>query len=464
MIEDHENGGVRGNMKSTWYNDVTIEHKSALDKHIETQTVVIGAGMAGILTAYFLQKQGHKVIVVEAKEIGSGQTQNTTAKITSQHGLFYDNMIQKVGREKARIYARANEQAIKQYEQLIREEKIDCQFERLPSYLYSVQIDKKEQLKQEAKAASSFGIEAYFVEGNQLTDLPFEVCGAVCFENQAQFQPLEFISHLAKELEIYEHTKVVAVKKHMVYTNKAKITAEHIVFATHYPITNIPGFYFLRQHQERSYVLALKGIKKLSGMYYSCDTHGLSLRSTGDILLLGGGAHRTGKKKESCCKEGFKFLRSKKEIYYTDAEEISFWAAQDCMPHDDIPFIGRYSIMRPYWYVVTGFKKWGMTSAMIAATIISNQICGFLDSYQSVFTPQRFLFCASIKNLVIDIGESILGLGKGLFGKRKRRCPHMGCRLEWNEEEQSWDCPCHGSRFQDTGELQDNPAQTDIAK
>lgn len=451
-------------MKSIWQQDIDIQSRKALDRNIETQTVVIGAGMAGILIAHFLKKQGHEVIVVEAREIASGQTKNTTAKITSQHGLFYDKMIRNTGMEKARLYARANEQAIKQYEQLIREERIACQFEKLPSYLYSVQEEKKQLLKQEAKAATSLGIDARYVEGEELTELPFAVSGAVCFENQAQFHPVAFIAHLAQRLNIYEHTKVLEVKEHTVVTDKGKIQAQNIVFATHYPITNIPGYYFLRQHQERSYVLAIKGQKKLSGMYYNCDENGVSLRSVGDIILMGGGAHRTGKKqqKNGCCQEGYVFLQKKKEEYYPNADEVTRWAAQDCMPHDDIPFIGRYSTLRPYWYVATGFKKWGMTSAMIAATIISNQICGFSDSYQSVFTPQRFLFRASIKNLLIDIGESIQGLLKGLFGKPKRRCPHMGCQLKWNEEEQSWDCPCHGSRFQKNGKLQDNPAQTDI--
>lgn len=456
-------------MKSIWQQDISIQSRKSLQGNINTQTVVIGAGMAGILIAYFLKKQGHEVIVVEAREIASGQTKNTTAKITSQHGLFYNKMIRNVGIEKARLYARANEQAIKQYEQLIREEKIDCQFERLPSYLYSMQDEKKQQLKQEAKAAASLGIDAKYVEGEEITELPFKVSGAVCFENQAQFQPLAFITHLAQKLEIYEHTKVLEVKEHTVVTDQGKIQAQNIVFATHYPITNIPGCYFLRLHQERSYVMAIKAQKKLSGMYYSCDEHGLSLRSTEDNLLLGGGAHRTGKKHqtEGCCQCGYSFLQGEKETYYPDSEEISRWAAQDCMSHDDIPFIGRYSMLRPYWYVVTGFKKWGMTSAMIAANMIATMI----DENQTekteymqaqVFAPQRFLFRASIRNLLVDILESTQGLTKGIFSKRERRCQHMGCKLEWNDEEQSWDCPCHGSRFQKTGELQDNPAQIDL--
>lgn len=454
-------------MESIWNQDVEQKERKPLEKNRNVQTVVIGAGMAGILTAYFLKKKGADVIVVEAKRVASGQTGGTTAKITSQHGMIYDKLTRKVGREKAKAYALANEEAIHMYEQIVKEENISCHFEKRPAYLYTVREESVKELKKEAEAATALGIKARLIEGSQITELPFEVSAGVCFADQAQFHPLEFIKYLADKLEIYENTKVLSVKKHMVFTDKGNIRAENIVFATHYPITNIPGFYFLRQHQERSYVLALKEQKELSGMYYSIDEKGLSLRSAGSILLLGGGGHRTGKskEKEKNCKNqeiGYTYLRKMAQTYYPDAKEAGAWSAQDCMSHDEIPFIGKYSILRPYWYVATGFKKWGMTSSMVAAMTISNQIWGSSDSYETIFTPQRVLFRASIKNLMIDIGESLQGLGKGIFAGKKRRCPHMGCRLEWNEEESGWECPCHGSGFDGAGELKDNPAQIDL--
>ena len=234
----------------------------------------------------------------------------------------------------------------------------------------------------------------------------------------------------------------------------------------------------MREHQERSYVLALKNIPKLSAMYYSIDKNGLSLRSHGDMLLLGGGNHRTGKR--TTCKNeevGYTFLRKMKEKYYPEAEIITAWSAQDCMPHDDIPFIGIYSVFRPYWYVASGFKKWGMTTSMIAADIISDAIristdCGVktkdsgegIARYAQVFSPQRFLLRASFCKLMIDLWESTAGLIKGIFSTADRKCPHMGCRLEWNDEEKSWDCPCHGSRFTHEGKVLDNPAQVDIQR
>ncbi len=464
-------------MESIWKSTTQWEKRAPFWGEKEVHTVVIGAGMAGILTAYFLQKKGIEVIVVEAKSIASGQTQNTTAKITSQHGMIYQKLLHKAGRERAKAYAMANEEAIHLYEKLIKEEGIDCDFEKLPAYLYSEDEGAKETLREEARVAAELGIPASYLEGREITELPFSVSGAVRFANQAQFHPLAFIKHIAEKLTVYEDTKVLDVKKHVVYTDKGDIQAKHIVFATHYPFINVPGFYFLREHQERSYVLALKGQQKLSGMYYSIDENGLSLRSAGDILLLGGGGHRTGKSHSCQCGQptaGYTFLRQKANTYYPQAQEVAAWSAQDCMPHDEIPFIGKYSVLRPYWYVATGFQKWGMTSAMIAAVTISNQICGADGLYEtishenlegkSVFAPQRCLVKAAFKNLMKDVGESVLGLSKGLFGKKERRCPHMGCRLEWNTEEGTWECPCHGSRFSGGGELRDNPAQTDLGQ
>ncbi|WP_347559675.1 FAD-dependent oxidoreductase [Clostridium sp. AM58-1XD] len=299
---------------------------------------------------------------------------------------------------------------------------------------------------------------------------------------------------LSEKLTIYEKTKVLKVKKHVVYTNRGTITADHIIFTSHYPFINIPGFYFARQHQERSYVLGIFGTKKLPGMYYSIDQGGFSFRWIGQMLLLGGGSHRTGKSRTG---SEYEMLAKAADKYYPGCEIRTRWSAQDCIPHDSLPFIGKYSNFRPYWYIATGFKKWGMTSSMLSAMIIKDQICGKKNPYESLFRPQRWFFRASIKAMLVDIGESIKGLAKGSFHlpfkaeqlpaghggivrigfrryacykdksgtlhKISARCPHLGCELEWNPAENSWDCPCHGSRFDYDGNLIDNPAQTRTA-
>lgn len=449
-------------MESLWRKEA--EHFSS-DLKIEDvlsgkksyEVIVVGAGLAGLLTAYYLKEQGIRVLVLEAGQIASGQSERTTAKITSQHGLKYSGLVEDIGVERARLYAQANETAVREYERLITDLNIDCEFERVPAYLYSVEDDK--QLIKEAESARLLGIDAYFT---QETELPFPVKGAVCFRSQAQFSPLKFIAYLASKLEIAEHIKVTAVKGNRVFTDKGELSADKIIIATHYPILNIPGFYFLRQHQDRSYVLALSGCPKIEGMYYGVDKAGLSFRQAGDFLLLGGRSHRTG---ENICGGRYEELARAARLYFPECREGARWSAQDCMPHDRIPFIGQYSVFTPDLYVITGFGKWGMTSSMIAAILLRDEICGVENSYAEVFRPQRFYFKAAYKNLLTDVGMSVKGLAKGWLCRKKdapQRCAHMGCELVWNPDEESWDCPCHGSRFDQQGKLLDNPSKRDL--
>lgn len=378
--------------------------------------IVVGAGLAGILTAYYLKEQGKRVLVLEAKGIASGQTERTTAKITSQHGLKYSKLITDLGEEKARLYAQANEEAIREYERLIRRLNIDCGFEKTSAYLYSTQ--NTSVLQEEARAAKRLGINAFYTEE---TELPFSVKGAVCFPDQAQFFPLEFIKRLAGELEIWEHTQVLRVKGHRVIIKDNVLTADKIVMATHYPVKNVPGFYFLRQHQERSYVLALFGCKQMKGMYYGIDADGLSFRQADGYLLLGGSSRRTG---ENTCGRAYDYLVQSAKKYFPESREEMRWAAQDCMPHDGVPFIGRYSWFTPDLYVATGFQKWGMTTAMIAAQLLRDSVCGKENPYEALFSPQRLYVCAGFKNFIKDVGMSTKGLVKGLFVRP--RCSHMG--------------------------------------
>ncbi len=420
--------------------------------------IVIGAGMAGLLIAYYLKEQGKKVLILEADEIAFGQTGKTTAKITSQHGLKYSTLIKKAGEEKARLYLRANEAAIREYERLIKTRGIECQFKKVPAYLYTLEEQGEILLKEEAEAAAQLGIDVCFTTE---TELPFSVKGAVCFQNQAQFSPLEFVENISAGLQIAEHTKVTAVKGNKVITEETVLTADQIVVATHYPFFNIPGFYFLRQHQERGSVLALSGAGELTGMYYGIDPGGLSLRQSGEFLLLGGSAYRTGNNKNG---GAYDSLAEAAARYFPGSREAARWSAQDCMPHDGIPFIGKYSVFTPNLYVATGFQKWGMTSSMVAAMVLRDELCAIRNPYEKVFSPQRIQIRAGMGNFLLDAGMSVKGLLSGLFHTTCAQCTHMGCGLVWNPDEKSWDCPCHGSRFDADGKLLDNPAKKSLER
>ena len=439
-------------MESIWGMD-GWEERPSLQKDLSVDTVVIGGGIAGILTAWLLQQRGVETVLLEASRLCGGQTGRTTAKITLQHGLLYHKLMQKEGKEKAGLYVQANRAAIRRYREIMEEEGIDCQFRNCNSYLYTRK--EGDALYREEEAAKSLGICAQYVER---TELPFQVKGALCFYDQAVFQPLQFLHRWAESLTIYENTRVLTVEGHEVRTQGPRVEAKHIVFATHYPFINVPGFYFLRMHQERSYVLALQNTGQMDHIYYGIDEDGLSFRKSGDILLLGGGNHRTGENKGG---GKYRDLRLAAGRLFQAAREVAHWSAQDCMSVDDIPYIGRYSAQYPYWYVATGFCKWGMTGSMTAAMLICDLITAGKSRYEEVFTPHRLNLQASAGKLAQEGLESAKGLGKGVFTAAPR-CPHMGCALEWNPDELSWDCPCHGSRFDSRGKLLDNPAQADL--
>ena len=450
-------------MDSLWKNNLEKREFAPLPGDRKINTVIIGGGMAGILIAYYLGQVGVPAIVLEADRVGSGQTGKTTAKITSQHNLIYDKLLRVFGKEKAIHYASASEKAIDAYEQLVEREKIDCDFERCSSFLFSRK--REASLKAERKAAEQLGLPVRY---KSRTELPFPVAGAVEFQNQAKFHPLHFLYHLAESLTIYEKTRVLKVEGNQVVTDRGTVEAEKIVFACHYPFVNIPGYYFARMYQERSYVLALKQAQKLKNMYLEVDGDQLSFRSQGNILLLGGGAHRTGKNNKG---GRYELLREKAEKFWPECREVARWSAQDAMTLDGVPYIGKFSGKKEDWYVATGFGKWGMTASMVSARLITADIIGHPLVEGDIFSPQRKITGAAMKGLAGHSFEMMLGLGKRLVPAWERKsaggkrvvpvCPHMGCRLIWNPEEKTYECPCHGSRFDEEGCLMDDPAQSD---
>ncbi|MBQ9993479.1 MAG: FAD-dependent oxidoreductase [Clostridia bacterium] len=410
---------------------------------IKTDVLIIGGGMAGLMCAHMLKEAGVDYLLCEANEICSGITKNTTAKITAQHGLVYHKLVRRFGTEKARMYLESNLRAVEEYHRLCAD--IDCGFETRDSYVYS--LDNSDAIEREIAALSLIGYNADFSE---CRELPFGVSGAVRFPAQAQFNPLKFIAAIAANLNIRENTAVREMIGNTAVTDYGKIEAKSVIVATHFPFINKHGSYFIKMYQHRSYVVALENVAPIDGMYVDKDDKGMSFRSYEDKLLLGGGGHRTGKQGGA-----WRELRDFARRYYPDASEVCHWATQDCMTLDSVPYIGRYSSRTQDFYVATGFGKWGMTSSLVAAEILCDMVRGKRNEYAEVYSPSRTMIRPQ---LALNAFEAV----SGIVMPSKKRCPHMGCALKWNKYENSWDCPCHGSRFSAQGKLIDNPATGDI--
>lgn len=303
------------------------------------------------------------------------------------------------------------------------------------------------RLEKELLALEVLGYQAEFVS---TLPLPFDTVGGLRFDNQAQFHPLKFLYAIAKDLRIFEHTKAVEFFDGGVQTEKGKIFAKKIIVATHFPFLNKHGFYFVKQYQSRSYVLALKNAPDLNGTYIEDIENGISFRNYGEYLLLGGGGHRTGEKGGN-----WQVLHALAEQYYPKASPVYEWATQDCITLDDAPYIGQYSASTSNLFVATGFNKWGITSSMVSAQLLCDLVQEKQNPFTEVFSPSRSIFR---KRLFSNLAKSALHL----ITPTAPRCPHLGCALKYNPQERSWDCPCHGSRFHEDGALINNPATKNL--
>lgn len=429
-------------MSSLWHETSTLPSFPKLIENIKTDVLIIGAGMSGILTSYLLKEKGISSVILESEKVCNGTTGNTTAKITFQHGLIYSDLIKK-GVETAKAYYEINRLALEKYKKLSKD--IKCDFELKDNYIYST--DSRQKIENELNALRIIGADGAFAETPKL---PFNTVGAVKTEGQAQFHPLLFASHIVKDLNIYENSRVIEMKGNTAVTETGSVKAENVIVATHFPFINKHGLYSLKLYQHRSYVIALENGSEIDGMYLDEKENGLSFRTYRNLLLLGGGDHRTGKKGGN-----YTELRQKAKAFYPHAHEKFHWAAQDCMSLDSMPYIGSYSKSTHNLYTLTGFNKWGMTGAMSGALILSDILSDKINPYAEIFSPSRSMLTPQI---FLNGAESLIGY---LYPTAKR-CPHLGCSLRYNKAEHSWDCPCHGSRFTKSGRVIDGPANGNL--
>lgn len=471
-------------MQTIWNKNTETENKPRCKEDQSCDVLIVGAGIAGLLCAFRLQQQGYRVIVVERQKMNENITSKSTAKITIQMGLFYSELIDNLGIKNAKLITDLYQEAINEYERIIHANKIECSFKRLDSCLYSK--SNCDLLRREYEAARILGIECSFDKSAQTPDGQSAV---LTFYNQAQFNPLQFTYALSKELSVYENTKILSIDEEEAVTEYGIIRFKQVVFATHYPEINVPGFYFMKMHQERSHILVLDNVPIENRILYGIDNDGCSFRWEQNLLLFGGENYRTG---SNHTKEKMFSLRSKARRLFPQAKELMSWSTQDCITLDHLPYIGPYSRIKKNWFVVTGFNKWGMINAMAGALIIPGWIKGEKRRIHELFDSRRSVF-ASLTQWTKEGIEAIGGLLKeafyipeceakdlpighggvvwlshkkwGIYRESETyfhlvnvRCPHMGCQLEWNPEEKSWDCPCHGSRFDWKGEVLDGPS------
>lgn len=439
-------------MASIWERDARLPEFPAIQEDCGTEVLVVGGGMTGLLCGYFLEKQGRDYLILERDRIAGGVTGGTSAKLTWQHGLCYTGLRKRFGLEGAAAYLAANTQALDTFDRIIQDGNLACDYEKKHNYVYGLRPGDKAALIEEAETIRTLGGRAVYTER---TELPLPVSGAVKTFDQAAFHPLKFLSAAAAGLRVREHSAVTHVEKagsrYRVQAaapegRRFRVTAEKIIIATHFPLLDPWGMYFVKLYQHRSYVLALKGtgLPRLSGMYVGLDADSLSFRSWRDDLILGGFGGHSGK---AC--DRMDALRRQAAKLFPASQTAAAWAAQDCMSLDGMPYIGPYSAHLPGVFAATGYNKWGMTGSMTAALALTGQMDPALSK---VFRPDRTM----LRRQLFVNGFSA---AKNLLTPTAPRCTHMGCALKWNRQEQSWDCPCHGSRFARDGSVINDPAQ-----
>lgn len=485
--------------KSYWINSAKGKEYPSLSADYNCDCTIIGGGITGLTTAYILAKMGKKVVLVDANNIGYGCTGRNTGKITALHNVIYYKIKNKYSIQDAKNYYDGNTEAIQFVEDLVKVNNIDCDFKRTKAYTYA-QTDKGlKELQKEYRACIETGIDCEYLEE---ISIPIKIKGAIAFKNQAEFNPKKYCDAIAELFikeggTIYENTPIVEVKEGeecLVTSRDGKsIKSKNLILASHFPFYDGESFFFTRLKPERSYIVAGSPSKELpEGMYVSNDEPRRSIHyikeEKENILLIGGENHKVGQGEDI---DYYEVLKKYGEENLGVKNYSYQWSAEDYITPDYIPYIGRLNNDSRNVYVGTGFGKWGMTSGTLAGIIISDLILNGKSKYEKTFNPSRFktYFSADFikenlnvaKELVkgkLNMGEINPDIKKGdaeiilIDGDRYGAyrdmdnnlhiiditCTHLGCELSWNDIERSWDCPCHGSRFDCEGNVLDGPA------
>lgn len=496
---------MRGKHQSLWTATAPQSDYARLQGDLTVDIAIIGAGFTGLNSALMLKERGLGVAVLEAGRVGAGVSGQTTAKITSQHRLIYDHLLKSFGRERAQIYADANQHALGQIRSWIAARNIDCDLTEAAAYVYAESERDVDTLKRETEAAQSLNLPASFTTE---AELPFPIKGAMRFEDQAQFHPRKYLLALAAAVNgngcyVFEQTRALKIDEHdrcAVRTETGTVSARDIVIASHFPINDL-GPFSARLTPIRHYAigLATEG-KPLEHMHISAEDPVHSVKSyksgTENILLVMGESHRTGEVVET--EQHYQRLIDYAQSHFGATDVRYRWSSQDLQSVDKVPYIGQFLPTSKHQFTATGYRAWGITHSMVAATILSDLMQGKEHPWQKLYSPSRFKPLTSAKEFVKHnltttkhlIGDRLkhregldsLAPGEGKLIKMNHQnvaaykdengnvftvsaaCTHLGCIVSWNSAEKSWDCSCHGSRFAPDGAVLHSPAVTALKK
>lgn len=491
-----------------WLNALDIPTFEPLQEDIKVDVVVVGGGITGITTAYLLVQEGISVALLEADRLLNGTTGHTTAKLTAQHGLFYDELMAHMGRTQARLYFEANDEAIQFVERTVSALGVDCDFQRQDAYVYAVAAESANKVEQEFEAYQTLGI-----DGELVAEIPFDlqIKQAIVMKNQAQFHPTRYLAGLVKALQdkgcrIFEGTTAVDVEyddEPVVVTRDGyKVQADKVISCSHYPFYDGLGFYFARLHAERAYVIAGRSDKPYpGGMYISADNPTRSIRATNmngePLVLISGDGHKTGQGKDTLAH--YEALEAFGQEVLWLQEVLYRWSAQDLYTLDKVAYIGPLTAGKPNVLVATGYRKWGMTTGTQAALLLRDYALDKDNPYKELYAPSRFYADPSLKTFLVQNANVAAHLVKGKFEMPARQaedlangeggvvnhqgarngayrdedgklfvvdttCTHMGCEVTWNHGDKTWDCPCHGSRFTYKGDVMEGPAERSLKR
>lgn len=482
-MTDRKNTGYNlpGRAESYWLATTPDSNYPVLPGDVRVDVAIIGGGIVGITSAFLLKQAGVSVALIEADRIIKGVTGYTTAKITSQHDLIYNRLISELGRDQAKQYADSNQAAIEKIEYIVRSWDISCDFAHKPAYVYAGSEDSAQNILDEVRAARSLGLPASFEDS---VPLPIETYGSVRFNHQAQFHPRKYLCALAREIEgngcyIFEKTRALGIEGGepvVLKTDRGTVIADDVIQATHFPIVDNPGGLSNRLSQSMSYALGVRIEETFpDGMFINAEEPGRSLRSQpaegGELVLVVGDGHPTGSGNPT--HEHYRHLEDWARSIYSVRSIDYHWLTEDVMPDDGVPLIGRLTPDSGHSYLATGFRKWGMTTGTAAAMILTDMILGRDSPWTEVYDPSRSKQGSQLivqedisrvepnQGVLVEKGKDKVAVYRdpqGVFYTLNPACRHMGCSVSWNDADKTWDCHCHGSRYNARGEVILSPA------